>query len=93
LPADVLTYDVDGSGILTLQEWLEGWEKNPLSEPEMVESVSKAIEAVISDPDQVYAGRADGSLFGPGVTLHLEAALESVEIAAETDRETDRETD
>jgi hypothetical protein len=72
LPADVLTYDVDGRGILTLQEWLEGWEKNPLSEPEMVESVSKALEAVISDPDQVYAGRADGSLFGPDVTLHLE---------------------
>ena len=28
-------------------------------------------------------------MFGPGVTLHLEAALESVEIAAETDRETE----
>ena len=61
LPADVLAYDVDHSGVLTLQEWLEGWEKNPLSEPEMVKSVAKAIEVVISDPDQVYAGRADGT--------------------------------
>ena len=89
LPADVLTYDVDASGILTLQEWLEGWEKNQLSEPEMEKSVSKAIEAVISDPDKTYSGRTDGSLFGPSVMLQLEAALDSRPVAAETDRETE----
>jgi hypothetical protein len=79
LPDDVLSYDVDGSGVLTLSEWLEGWTHNPLSEVKMADRVARTTQALIDDPQRTYRGRNDGTLFGKGVTLHMRAAVEAVE--------------
>ena len=71
LPPEVLSYDTDDSGVITLQEWLDGWIHNPMSEKEMAALVTETTKTLIEDTSRTYQGRSDGTLFGPKVTLHL----------------------
>ena len=66
LPVDVLNYDADGSGVLTMAEWLDGWVRNPWSEDEMLLHIEESMARLAADPDRSYLPAEDDRGGGSG---------------------------